>query len=110
MATNSEDFHKTAEDKTGVMTFLEALHATSTCFQEQKQILFVNATFTITLGYSDPSLPQKKHIPGGVGQEIVVILISNLSGTSEQWLRNLNLISFPIHLSHLMACRSKGTQ
>lgn len=66
-------------------------------------MLFVNANFTITLGYSD-------HIPVGGRQEIVVILISNLSGTSELWLGNLDLISFPIHLSHLMASRSKGTQ
>lgn len=45
-------------------------------------MLFVSATFTISQGYSDPS-PLKKHVPVGGRQEIVVILISNLSGTSE---------------------------
>lgn len=41
---------------------------------------------------------------------MVVILISKPSGSGEQWLSDPSLISFPIHLSHLMACRSKGTQ
>lgn len=41
---------------------------------------------------------------------MVVILISKPSGSGEQWLGDPSLISFPIHLSHLMARRSKGTQ
>lgn len=41
---------------------------------------------------------------------MMVILISKPSGSGEQWLGDPSLISFPIHLSHLMACRSKGTQ
>ncbi|KAG8008461.1 hypothetical protein GBF38_019624 [Nibea albiflora] len=47
----------------------------------QKQMLFVSATFTNS-SYSDP-FPLKKHVPVGGRQEIVVILISNLSGTSK---------------------------